>query len=56
MGIQAVAGEFTDLDGVPVSVALNLDSEGKLYELDLWKVDFSALRRWPQPSAIRLTG
>jgi hypothetical protein len=37
--------EFDDLDGVPVSVALNVDQYGQLFELDLWKVDFSPLKR-----------
>src|SRR2546421_11169790 len=37
--------EFDDADGVLVSVALNIDQRGKLFELDLWKVDFSPLQR-----------
>ena len=37
--------EFDDADGVPVSVALNVDQYGELFELDLWKVDFSPLNR-----------
>jgi len=32
---------FKDLDGTPVSAALNVDELGELYELDIWKVDFS---------------
>ncbi|MDH2348702.1 hypothetical protein [Bradyrhizobium sp. SSUT77] len=36
--------EFDDADGVLVSVALNLDQRDELFELDLWKVDFSALQ------------
>jgi hypothetical protein len=28
-----------------VSVALNVDQRGELFELDLWKVDFSPLKR-----------
>ncbi|HTL40473.1 MAG TPA: hypothetical protein VL294_03275 [Pseudolysinimonas sp.] len=39
--------EFRDSDGVGVSAALYLDSHGGLYELDVFKGDFSALRRWP---------
>jgi hypothetical protein len=30
---------------VLVSVALNVDQRGELFELDLWKVDFSPLQR-----------
>jgi hypothetical protein len=37
--------KFDDADGVPVSVALNADQRGELFELDLWKVDFSPLQR-----------
>jgi hypothetical protein len=53
-GKQLATGDFFDEDGVLVSVALNVDSHGKLYELDLWKVDFSPLLRWPQPRQIKL--
>lgn len=37
--------EFDDADGVTVSVALNADQRGELFELDVWKVDFSPLQR-----------
>lgn len=53
-GRQVVMGEFADSDGVPVSVALNVDNQGYLYELDVWKVDFSQLMRWPDPTEIRM--
>lgn len=33
--------EFTDDDDVVVSAALNVDQDGDLFELDLWKTDFS---------------
>ena len=39
---------FLDEDGVLVSVELNATREGKPVELDVWKVDFSPLKRWPQ--------
>lgn len=39
--------EFVDSDGVPVRVAINLDEYGDIYDLDVWKVDFSPLRRFP---------
>jgi len=39
---QEIAGYmFNDIDGTPVSAALNVDKQGNLYELDIWKVDFS---------------
>jgi hypothetical protein len=55
-GQQLALGEFTDLDGVPVSVALNTDSDGYLYELDVWKVNFSPLLAWPDPADIKILG
>ncbi|PPQ19023.1 hypothetical protein CV770_12900 [Bradyrhizobium sp. AC87j1] len=45
--------EFDDADGVPVSVALNIDQRGELYELDFWKVDFSPLQRIAALSDLR---
>lgn len=39
--------EFKDKDGVDVVASLFLDKEGNLYELDIWKVDFSELLSLP---------
>ena len=39
--------EFKDEDGVDVLVSLNLDKEGRLFEVDSWKVDFKPLTRIP---------
>lgn len=39
--------EFDDVDGVRVSAALNVDQNGDLFELDIWKSDFTPLRRLP---------
>ena len=44
---QLLEKEFVDTDGVPIMVAINLDEQGLLYELDIWKVDFSSLKRFP---------
>ncbi|MGY0427336.1 MAG: DUF6984 family protein [Polaribacter sp.] len=38
---------FTDVDNIPISISLNIDDEGHLYELDIWKVDFSKIIRYP---------
>lgn len=46
-GEQLVGKEFVDSDGIPVMVAVNLDEHGDLYELDIWKVDFSPLKQFP---------
>ncbi|MBL8299707.1 MAG: hypothetical protein JNN30_15330 [Rhodanobacteraceae bacterium] len=42
-GRQASEFQFTDRDGVVVIVSLNLDQDEHLFELDVWKTDFSAL-------------
>lgn len=39
--------EFKDKDGVDVIASLFLDTKGGLYELDIWKVDFSELLSLP---------
>ena len=49
-GKALVEARYVDSDGVLVSIALNADSNGQLFELDFWKVDFSPLRRYPEPS------
>jgi hypothetical protein len=46
-GEKLAEKEFADVDGIPVVIALNLDDTGELYELDIWKVDFSPLKRFP---------
>src|SRR6266403_4933591 len=46
-GKEIAEGLFKDADGVPVSVTLNLDQHGDLFELDVWKVDNSPLVRYP---------
>jgi hypothetical protein len=47
LGAQLVEKEFIDSDGIPIMVAINLDEHGDLYELDIWKVDFSPLKQLP---------
>ena len=43
---------FTDQDGVLVSVVLNATEERAPVELDIWKVDFSPIEKWPTKSEI----
>jgi len=40
--------EFSDADGVTVVASLNVDTEGDLFELDIWKTDFGRLIRYPR--------
>lgn len=39
--------EVTDADGVPVSVALLVDAQARIYELDIFKADFSPVIKLP---------
>lgn len=40
-GKQVSEMTFVDKDGVTVIVSLNVDEKGLLYELDVWKTDYS---------------
>lgn len=51
---QITAGNFYDLDGTMVDFELTADKEGNLYELDLWKTDFSKLIALPELNEIKL--
>lgn len=46
-GKQISELQFTDIDGVEVIASLNLDESGNLFELDIWKTDFSKLLKFP---------
>lgn len=47
MGEQASDFQFSDRDGVEVIATLNLDQDGNLYELDIWKTNFERLLDLP---------
>ncbi|GAA3318113.1 DUF6984 family protein [Arthrobacter ramosus] len=47
-GRTIAEGWFKDTDGMPVALALYVDREEDLFELDSWKVDFSSRLRLPQ--------
>lgn len=46
-GKQISEYQFVDSDGVDVMVSLNIDNNNQLYELDIWKTDFSPLNKFP---------
>jgi hypothetical protein len=54
MGKDIARIDLFDVDGIPLSITLNLDEQENLYELDIWKVDFSPLRRFPQYPKVKL--
>lgn len=53
-GDEIAEASFRDADGVLVSVTLNTDQFGDLFELDLWKVDFSPLLRLPDANDVEI--
>lgn len=48
-GEQLAEAEFQDADGVALSITINVDQHGSLFEMDVWKVDFTPLIRLPSP-------
>lgn len=47
-GKQVAECMFFDEDGVNVIASLNVDDKGKIFELDVWKTDFSPLIKIPE--------
>ena len=39
--------QFTDIDGVEVIASLNVDVDGVLFELDIWKTNFEKFVKLP---------
>lgn len=52
LGPRIASAEFKDEDGVSVSVELNADQDHRLFELDVWKVNFAPLIAWPDSDAL----
>jgi hypothetical protein len=48
LGSSPAECHFYDFDGIPVSLELNLDQDGRPFEIDVWRVDFAPTVRWPQ--------
>ena len=42
-----VVVDYIDIDRVSVSIALSIDQDGSLFELDFFKSDFSKLNKYP---------
>jgi|CXWL01.1.fsa_nt_gi hypothetical protein len=49
---QVSHGRARDIDGVQLDLTINVDQDGDLFELDIWKVDFSPIQRFPRPDDI----
>ena len=52
LGSSPAGCHFYDVDGVPVSVELNLDQDGNPFEIDVWRVDFAPTVGWPSRAEI----
>ncbi|MGA7524213.1 MAG: hypothetical protein WBW84_17305 [Acidobacteriaceae bacterium] len=53
MGRELVSVNYTDEDQIPVLISLNVDERGHLFEIDIWKVNFRPLLRYPGPDDLR---
>jgi len=53
LGVVVSEAEFIDSDGITVSIVLNLDEENRLFELDIWKVDFNKLLTLPDVTELK---
>lgn len=47
---------LSDVDGMLLSITVNLDKQGEIFELDIWKGDFSPLIQFPIPPYILYKG
>ena len=48
-GKQASEYQFVDDDGIPVLVTLNLDRQYRLFEVDVWKINYKPLINFKVP-------
>jgi hypothetical protein len=53
-GAAVSSAQFVDSDGIPVIATINVDQQSHLFELDIWKVDFSPLRLIPPPLEVQI--
>lgn len=54
-GRTLAEAQYVDSDGVLVSILVNADQDGQLFEVDFWKVDFSPLKRYPAAQDLKIT-
>jgi hypothetical protein len=41
--------QLLDIDGIPLLITVDLDNDGDIFELDVWKGDSSPLKQFPLP-------
>lgn len=54
VGETLAEAEYLDEDGIPVSITINGDNCGEPFEVDIWKVNFSPLLRYPDGSELNV--
>lgn len=47
-----IGAKYIDKDEVAVFITLNLNDRNELFELDIWKTDFSKLIKFPKPTEL----
>jgi hypothetical protein len=50
-----VEADYKDTDGRDVFITLTTNQYDELYELDIWKTDFSPLQCYPEPGKVKLS-
>ncbi len=53
-GKDLIQVKYTDADKTPVIITLIEDDQQNLFELEIWKVDFSKLKQYPTQDKIVL--
>jgi hypothetical protein len=49
IGRTAAEAACDDADHTPMSIVINLDQRDELFEIDIWRIDFRSLQRYPAP-------
>jgi len=49
--VPIALAEYLDSDNILISVQITCDQAGRLFEIDIWKTDFSPVIRYPNSSA-----
>ena len=48
-----IEADYKDTDGRDVYITLSTNQFDELYDLDLWKTDFSTLKVYPKPEQVK---
>ncbi|WP_207429504.1 hypothetical protein [Pedobacter sp. SYSU D00535] len=51
-GRELIVMKYIDIDNVDVWISINLDDQDDLFELDVWKVNFERLLKFPTPEEL----